>query len=377
MRHIRQFFVFGNYGNYNTGDNAMLYAILDKMHSLLPLWQYAILSNVKVTIPPKLDNLVKYVKPKPYNVFKEIMLSNIFVMGGGTQVFDSGNKKRRFLVLSQILTLFLWAKLLRKKVLLVNIGIEPPSTKWGKILTLMICKLSDYISVRDSISYDLVKSFKYKNILEHTFDISIILQNNLDLLRSNDNDVNILGISLLPYFEIYKSKKSKDIIFVNEIAKGLNLWLRQNENNYIYIFVMSETSAVNDIGISNLLKSKLDNLSRVKIIAYNPNPLITIELISECKAFIGMRYHSCIFAYITNIPMIIIDYATKCSALITDIMLNENSLISIEDILNGNFPIRMEHYIRNYTDYCAKLPVWQACKIIRDTMNNIKIIVGD
>lgn len=72
----QRFFIFGNYGEKNTGDDAMIYALLQELHALYPTALFAIFSQIPITVPQETKNLVKFVRPIPRIVFREIMHSS-------------------------------------------------------------------------------------------------------------------------------------------------------------------------------------------------------------------------------------------------------------------------------------------------------------
>jgi polysaccharide pyruvyl transferase WcaK-like protein len=357
---VEQFFIFGHYGWKNTGDDAMIYALLQEVHSFCPTATFAILSNSPIIVPPYVKDLVKFVKPLPLTVFLEIMRSRIFIMGGGTQIYDYGAKIKRIKIMSEMFVLLIWAKIFCKKIYLLGIGIEPFSTWWGKLLSKKICGLADFISVRDNTSYYILDSLNLDNKAVLSFDLAALLPYSFkDLNKSlaKGNDRRILGISILPFFEIYHNNKEKDRILVNEIAKGLNDWLNKNEHNFIHLFVFKGESRTNDVMITETLRNQLMPSERVKYIAYNPNPIEMMHEVAECHLFVGMRYHSCIFSYLTNTPLLIINYFKKCQALSEDIGLSEDAIMSIEDILNGNFGNYLERFQECPDKFIANLPI--------------------
>ena len=78
--------------------------------------------------------------------------------------------------------------------------------------------------------------------------------------------------------------------------------------------------------------------------------------IKNCDAFLGMRYHSSLFAYLANKPFIMIDYSSKCKAFANDIKLPKNSIISINDILKGRLGTYIEELLKNPHMFFAQIP---------------------
>lgn len=356
----QQIFIFGYYGWKNTGDDGMIYALLQELHILDPTATFAIFSQMPVMVPKETMNLVKFVRPIPQAVFREIMHSSIFIMGGGTQIYDYGSKTKRLKIMSEMLILLSWAKLFCKRIYLLGIGVEPLSTNWGRFLSKQMCWLADFVSVRDKLSYEILEPIGVKNKITLSFDLTALLQ---PLSIINDNysfkniDTKILGVSILPFFEIYHGDTKKDRLFVNEIAKGLNYWLKKDPHNLIHLFVFKGKSKADDVLITEMLRKQLESPDRVKLIPYNSSPVGTLYQVARCQAFIGMRYHSCVFAYLTNTPLLIISYFQKCQAFAEDVGLSKHAVISLGDILTGKFETHIKKIQQNPDQFIATLPV--------------------
>ena len=195
-----QFFIFGYYGWKNVGDDAMLFALLQELYRLNPKTEFAVLSSVPVIIPAETKSRVKFVKPSPLVVSREIFKSSAFMVGGGTHLFVYGNKIRMLKIQLRILILILYSKLLTKKVYLISNGLGPFSEAWGKFLPWLICCLADYISVRDEASYRFLTSWGFISKASLAFDISALIKplnvNESSSIKTNNK--RTLGISVTP-----------------------------------------------------------------------------------------------------------------------------------------------------------------------------------
>ena len=355
----RQFLILGYSGWKNTGDDAMAYALLQKLHNLYPTVSFVIPSQIPISIPPDMKNLVKFIPTSPLLFFREIIHSSILIYGGGTFMFDHINKINRFVRLCETVIVLAFAKLFCKRIYLISIGVEPLSTTWGKFLSKQICKLADFISVRDKSSHEILNGLGLGNKVTVSFDLTALLQ---PLSRGDKSlvkkaDTKILGVSILPFFEIYYSDKEKDLLFVHEIAKVLNQWLKRECQSLICLFVFKGKSKIDDVRIVETLQKQLNPAEHVKLIPYNPDPIETLSKVAQCHAFVGMRYHSCLFAYLTNTPLLIINYFQKCQALAEDVGLSKHAVISIEEILNGQFGTYHKNLQEHPGDFVAALPI--------------------
>ena len=362
----RQFFVFGYYGWNNTGDDAMIYALLRKLHILDASITFTIYSQKPITVPSEVRDLVKFVSESK-KVLREIKRSSAFIMGGGTIMYDYGYNMnllnvKRLLINLKILLLIIWAKLCKNKVYLLGIDVGSVTTFFGKFILKQIYRLSTFISVRDNLSYTVFNELGGGNKVLLAFDLATLLP----LPMTKRTKENILGISILPFFEIYHGDKEKDRLFVHEIAKGLNQWLKRDPRNRIYLFVFKGKSKADDVLITEMLRKQLNPSERVKLIPYNPDPVETLSKVAQSDAFVGMRYHSCMFAYLTDTPLLIINYFQKCQALAEDIGLPKHAVISLEEILNGQFEKYLEKMQEHPDDFVATLPVDMAKQMAKN-----------
>ena len=355
----QQFFIFGYYGWKNTGDDGMIYALLQELHFSYPTATFAIFSQMPIVVPQETKNFVKFVRPTPQAVFREIMHSSIFIMGGGTQIYDYCGRMKRLKVMSEMFIILLWANFFCERIYLLGIGVEPLSTTWGRFLSKQMCRLADFISVRDKSSYEILNGLGLGNTVTVSFDLTALLQplSNNDKSLVKKTYTKNLGVSVLPFFEIYDDDKEKDLLFVHEIAKGLNQWLKRDCQSLIYLFVFKGKSKADDVLITEMLRKQLNPVERVKLIPYNPDPVETLYKVAQCHAFLGMRYHSCVFAYLTNTPLLIINYFQKCQALAEEIGLAKHAVVSLEEILNGQFSMYLKNLQEHPDDFVATLPI--------------------
>jgi polysaccharide pyruvyl transferase WcaK-like protein len=131
-------------------------------------------------------------------------------------------------------------------------------------------------------------------------------------------------------------------------------------------------SRSDDYEITKLIQKKINNNIQVRVVDYNPNPIETLLEVGKCDSFIGMRYHSCLFAYLNNKPLLIIGYFQKCLSLAEKIKLTEKAIISIEDILEGKFGDYLNNLDNNPDDYTGKLSEDTAKKQAISFIDNLK-----
>ena len=366
--------IFGNYGWNNTGDDAMLYGLLQELAAFHRESEFVIPSRIPVTVPAHVKNRVRFVKPSPIHVLWEMVRASLFIVGGGTHLHDYGRRRNRISVLLAFLIIVFLAKMLRNEVYLISNGIGPITTIWGRALTRLICRRADYITVRDQASYGILEALGLANRISLAFDLSALLPLPDE---SHGNQVGegvngrILGVSVTPVFELYHGDRDKDLLIVNEIGEQLSLWLSKTPDLKVFLFIFKDKPRNDDVHITRLLVEQLRPVEQVTIIPYNLDSVSTLAKVSKCYAFIGMKYHSSLFAYLGNVPLLIIDYHPKCRALAEEIGLANRATISLHEILNGEFGERLRNLLEYPEGFLATLSVSLAKERAR-TMPNMK-----
>ncbi|UCG55264.1 MAG: polysaccharide pyruvyl transferase family protein [Dehalococcoidia bacterium] len=369
-----RFFIFGYYGWKNVGDDAMLYALLRELNTIDSEARYAVLSSITTVIPSEVKNRVKFVRLSYFAVGWEILRSSAFVLGGGTHLFDYGKKLMVLKIQLRIFILVLLSKLLRKKVYLLGNGLGPFPTAWGRFLSRLICHLADYISVRDEASYRFLASWGLKTKASLAFDLSALIENHEDS-KTNlpQGNKKILGISILPVFQVYNGSREKDSLLIGEFAKSINALLGEIPLLEVCLFVFKGKSRDDDVEITKMLLDQLQPAKRVKLVQYDPDPRIMLAQVSSCTAFVGMRYHSCIFAYLLSIPMLIINYHPKCRDFAEDIGLPAHAVVSLGEVLDGQFQERLKNLIESPKDFNPTLAINQARQRAKEGVKGVKI----
>ena len=351
-------FIFGYYGWQNTGDDAMLYVLLQELPGVFPEAEFVVLSRIPAVIPTSAKDRVRFVKPAAIPALGELLRSQVFVIGGGTHIHDYGQGIQIAKILLRLLIIVTLAKLSGNRVYLISNGVGPISTIWGRMLTKAIFHRVDSITVRDSTSYQTLKRLGIVKAdkVSLSFDLSARLTPLPDNNIKESADKKILGVCVTPVFKLYYDDREKDLLIISEIARGLNQWLIAMPRLYVYLFVFKDGPRDSDVQITELLEKQLKPAARVRLIPYNPNPRQTLAQVARCSAFVGTKYHSCLFAYLSRVPLLIIDYHPKCRALADEIGSPKPAIVSLNEILKGQLGKRLQNLLEHPEDFLATLP---------------------
>ncbi len=239
--------------------------------------------------------------------------------------------------------------------------------------------MSDYITTRDKTSYQILENFGLAKNSHYFpgFDLATLLeppQNRHDDFSKTNIDLTILGICITSVFEIYYGDRAKDLIIIDELAKALNSNLSKMPSLHVHLFVFKEGYKDSDVQITESLRKRLKPAERVMILPYHPDPGETLVKVAQCSLFIGTKYHSCVFAYISQIPLLVINYHPKCSAFAKEVGLSESAIISLQDIIDGKFAQYLDNLLNHPDKFHAELPVNLARQ---KTYNSLHFVTKD
>ena len=308
----KRFVLSGYFGFKNFGDEAILSVLVNKLQSLEHRVT-VISSNPEYTI-----NKFKHVRSvytfNLQSIFNAIRKSDFLISGGGSLLQDTTSLKS----LVYYLAIIFIALLLRKKVIIFAQGIGPINNKFGIFLTKTLLKHCKYVSVRDSKSFELLKSWGIDSELlcdpifstkidkdsEKEDKVAIQLR---DFKTMNDDFIDRLAEKVAKEFadkkiEIYSFQDSIDLEVCKRFEKSLRLLIPDSE---ITLY-------------SNLTDDE------------------TIQNIAKAKYLIAMRFHAIIIGLLAEVKTLAINYDIKVEKIANEFNL---PLINLQTEFKDEFTI--------------------------------------
>jgi polysaccharide pyruvyl transferase WcaK-like protein len=300
-------FLYGYFGWHNTGDDAMLYAWLDRMN----VNDEALILARKPSHIPQ-GKKVKWVGYSLIKVALSIIKSDRFVITGGTHLSDYGTPRRILVILGRIFLLVVFARLFFKQVSFDNIGIVCRKW-WSGLIIKATCKLAHSITVRDKASLDTLN----KMGIHVTYDDDLT-RGLLKYVATHNTRKHIIGVSVTPLNTIYHHDRKADLILALELATQIDKLLASNEYDEAHLIIFKGESKDDDVEYTHLLYSLLKMRAKAVVIPYNPNPLAHFQDISDCELIYAMRFHACYYAHLLGVPFISLSEHPKNMALLKD-----------------------------------------------------------
>ncbi|WAM32183.1 polysaccharide pyruvyl transferase CsaB [Caldicellulosiruptor naganoensis] len=367
---MKDIVISGYYGQLNTGDEAILRVLVDKLK------EYERESNSSLNIvvlssrpelTSKIYNVESVNRKKIPSVIKAIKRCDIFISGGGSLFQNETSNRSLYYYLFQI---FL-AKLFGKKVFIFSQGIGPIKRWYNILLFKHVIKLADYITVRDYDSFDFLHKLKINKEIELSADPAFLLnpcceQKIQKLLEEYKIDFSKKTVGIV----VRKWKKEKNM--TDKIAKIADILIENEGYNVIFIPFQGKW----DIIKINEIVSKMKNRPYVLSEKLSPHELLGI--FKKLDLVVGMRLHALVFAAKMGVRFIGISYDPKIDSFLkiygfkpaghVDSFDVNNVLISIQYMLSdGRAAKKIDEITKNMTQKAEK-----AFEILKDALNNIK-----
>ena len=296
--------ISGYHGFANSGDEALLYAILNTLRKKNKNLDVTVLSKVpeETAIEYGVKSLYRYNFRK---IKKEMKKSKMLLFGGGSLLQDVTSSKS----ILYYLAIISMAKRYGMKIMLYANGIGPISKKINRRLATKILNKVDIITLRDDRSDEELKSLgvtKPEIIITadpaFTIDTDVSLSGKYYTKRAGvSEDKKICVVSIRDF-------KTLSGNFDEQMA---TLCDHMVEKHNVYpLFVPMQYPA--DIEISRKVMDKMKNKSY--IINRELSVAEMFAVLSEAELIIGMRLHSLIYATTLAIPAMALCYDPKVSA---------------------------------------------------------------
>ncbi|MCD6573705.1 MAG: polysaccharide pyruvyl transferase CsaB [Thermoplasmata archaeon] len=376
---MRKIIISGWYGQSNTGDEAILSAIMINLQKVVGNVEFIVLS-------PNPQNVMKQYNVKAINLpllgiknlittTKAIKNADLFILGGGGLLFDWYDKIIPWNIIKWLKPVYL-AKLMRKPVMIYALGVGPIHTILGKVITRIILNKVDLITVRDLKSKKILDSIGInKPPVYVTIDPAILLSppnaNYINEILSRENipkNRKLVGISVRPWPRMH-SKSYKKLI--NVLARVAD-YIVSRLNAFVVFIPMQFAGENNDNDIEREIFCNMCYKKYARILSNTYNPQELLGIIGRTDMVIGMRLHSLIFAAATNVPMIGLAYDPKVKGFL-EMIDQEKYSINVDDVDYAMLVSKIDNVWNNKEEIKANLKS-KMSYLIEDALFNTKLV---
>lgn len=192
-------------------------------------------------------------------------------------------------------------------------------------------KSYDYISARESLTYELLKKAGLKSI-GLSPNSAFTLPKEEVQLPSNFIENNTVGINVSP---LVMEREQEDNVLLDNYRNLIAYIL--NKTDYAVALIPHVIwSGNDDRSILNKLYDEFKKSERIAVIQ-DCNCMQLKGYIAKCRFFVGARTHATIAAYSTEVPTLVVGYSIKSRGIAKDIFgSEENYVIPIEQIKEEN-----------------------------------------
>ncbi len=332
----KEILISGYYGFKNSGDDALLKAIIQDLKTYKESPNIVVLSaNPRETMEEyKVKSISRLDLPK---ILKHMNNAEMLISGGGTLIQDRTSTKSLWYYLS-VIKLALKKNL---KVMLYSNGIGPLEKEKNIARTKKILDKVDLITLRDERSYKTLRDIGITNEnVQITADPALNLDiadrvRGREILRKEGvkEGAKILGVSVRRWQNLGPD-------FESIIAKTCDY--AYERYGYHTVFLPMQSSR--DMSILQNIKRKMWHESSILKKRYSVE-----DMLSVMKCFdlcIGMRLHTLIYAAINAVPVVGLVYDPKISSFME--YTHQKHYLDVENIDGNELKAQLDDCVENY-----------------------------
>jgi polysaccharide pyruvyl transferase CsaB len=313
--------IAGYYGFGNTGDEAILSAILSELRAQRPQLEFTVVSgNPEQTAARYKVASVLYTDLKA--IIESARRCDVILLGGGGLFHDYWGfdpttvLTREHWSISFYSTFPLLASLLNKPLMLFAIGVGPLLSDAGRQYTYFAFDQASVSTVRDLESKELLVSLgldatRIKVTADPAYLIAPAPQERVrELLESeglSSPDQWLIGVALRNWDIGVEPEK-----WTREVANALDIVIERYKAKIVFLpFQQVAWHLTDDAAISHRVCEHLRNREHTLILQKTYNANEQAGILAQCNLVFGMRLHSIIFAANAGVPVIALSYDPK------------------------------------------------------------------
>lgn len=313
--------IFGNFGAYNVGDEAILAGQLDELKKI---------DSLSVTViaryPEKIKQIHKASSISLFalkNVFQKVIASDFIIVGGGGLICKNTNGIRGIAFQLYYLWVFcIFPLILRKDVYVLGLGIYENANWIIKKIAAYILKHVAIVTVRDEHSLQFLIKYNiqgqlYKDNSYLIHDLSINEIKRSPYFRSHYSPSrNNVGIALKAPTDKYSMQKfAKEIVaFLENNYKETDFWFYLLDTHPGY-----ENDATFAEYLTRAVAPEIQKNIRFHFVPTSFHPSMVLSSFKLMDFVVAMRFHSLVFSYRMKRHFIGISYDEKCTSFLSSV----------------------------------------------------------
>lgn len=302
------FMISGYYGSSNFGDDLTLKGLnnylSDKKGTVLSC------NPQNTTVPNSVQVLHRFHLPK---IKKAMKKTKVFLLGGGS-ILQDATSNRSIFYYNYIMKMAIRCHC---KTMLYANGIGPITKERNRKRTIKLLNQIDLITVRDSDSAELLRSFNITSPIVITADDAFSQRFLPKSADQTDEQNTVVGVN----FKLSTESDER----IEDLAHALAA-LAEKHHLFYYLIPYHLGQDLPPLQSLNRMIPKVS-----KVIHPDGDPATTVQAIASCDYHICERLHGQIISTILGIPVLPIDYDPKNRSFAIEIGL-EDYLIDRENL---------------------------------------------
>ena len=342
-RTTKSILISGYYGFGNTGDEAILAAIIHQLRQRIPDCHLTVISgNPEWTNRDHADvEAISWLDLT--QIISAIEAADLVLCGGGGLFHDYWGVNPDTMLRAEHRGISFYAEapflaaLLGKPTMMYGVGVGPLYSDEARQIVKCVFNLAHVITVRDAESKKLLEAIGVEsNRIEVTTDpaFAVLPEEFLNTTAFWEDKGPRIGVVVRHWdFKVFPG------YWERVVAEALDRFLAEVNGQALFIpFQAVEGRQENDRAVIQRVRGQMEHGERCHSLDAPLVPAKMAGLIASCDLAIGMRLHSLIFAITAGVPMVALSYDPKVSSLMNRIEFEQFCLelkdISEEKLLN-------------------------------------------
>ncbi len=313
------FLILGYYGFNNSGDDALLDAVIQNLLSIQPGLSLCVLSNMSMKLR-KEENIDFFDRFNIISVIRTLRRSETLIYGGGNLIQDVTSTKSLIYYVSVLFC----AQMIGTKTMLYSNGVGPVNKRFNRYMVKKIVNNVDVITLRESISHRFLNEIGVtKPDIYETADITLTID-----LPAPERIDGILSRENIPANERFicvsvRGWKNNPPAFEADLARALDAIYAARGLRTLFIPFHEPYDREISKRVASLMKTDAFIVSG----RYNAQDIIGV--ISRSELVLGMRLHSLIFGTAAGVRLCGIVYDEKVRGFLDSVHVSD--FVNIED----------------------------------------------
>jgi len=298
-------FLRGYYGGRNVGDDALLWVMVRELDRLTPGASVRITPGIESAVP---DHSLQIVRP-PKGRFGPLLAaarSDLMLYGGGGVIQEYS---ARGSILSNHLRLSSAARLFRTPRVYLGVSVGPLEGPQAAERTRAIVSQATLMILRDRASLRLLDEIGADGPVHVTHDLALLLGEE-PLPPRHRPERPVLGVSTNAFFQAAYRDPARDLAVHDVIAEALDK-LMAAQPDLLVKFVCFHRGPREDLWAAQHVRERLRAPERTTVFPHTDDPRETLAEVAACDFLLGFRLHAAIFAYLSGVSMLALDYHPK------------------------------------------------------------------